>query len=71
MGQMAGCLSYVTAADPEDPDMLWITEVWESRDAHEASLRLPTVQAAIQEGRPLIAGFVHRYETVPIGGTGL
>jgi len=25
---MPGCLSYIIAVDPADPDALWITEVW-------------------------------------------
>jgi len=70
-GEMPGCLSYVVAADPEDPDGLWITEVWESQEHHRASLSLPAVQAAIGRGRPLIAGFSNRTETVPIGGVGI
>jgi quinol monooxygenase YgiN len=68
---MPGCLSYVVARDVEDPDGLWVTEVWESQAAHEASLSLPSVQAAIQEGRPLIAGFSSRVVTEPVGGHGL
>jgi quinol monooxygenase YgiN len=68
---MPGCLSYVVATDPSDPDALWITEVWDTAESHKASLALPAVQAAISEGRSLIAGFSNRTETVPIGGCGL
>ena len=68
---MSGCLSYVVATDPTDGDAVWITEVWESRDLHQASLALPVVQQAIAQGRPLIAGFGERFETTPIGGHGL
>jgi quinol monooxygenase YgiN len=68
---MPGCLSYIIAADQTDPDALWITEVWDSRESHEASLTLPAVQAAIAKGRPLIAGFSDRVETTPLGGYGL
>ena len=71
MGVMPGCLSYVVAHDREDPEALWVTEVWESQDAHSASLQLPEVQAAIGQGRPLIAGFGSRIETAPLGGIGL
>jgi quinol monooxygenase YgiN len=71
MGSMPGCRSYVVANDREDPDALWVTEVWESAEAHAASLQLPEVQAAIGQGRPLIAGFESRFETVPVGGIGL
>jgi quinol monooxygenase YgiN len=68
---MPGCLSYVVATDPADPDALWITEVWDSQASHQASLALPGVQAAITKGRPLIAGFSNRVETTPLGGHGL
>jgi quinol monooxygenase YgiN len=68
---MPGCLSYMVATDPADPDALWITEVWDSQASHQASLQLPSVKAAISKGRPLIAGFSNRTETVPIGGYGL
>lgn len=68
---MPGCLSYIIAADSDDADALWITEVWDSRESHESSLSLPEVQAAIAKGRPLIAGFSDRVETAPLGGHGL
>ena len=68
---MPGCLSYVIARDPGDDNALWITEVWDSPDSHKASLSLPAVQAAIAKGRPMIAGFSDRVETVPLGGHGL
>lgn len=68
---MPGCLSYVIATDPADSDALWITEVWDSPASHQASLGLPAVKAAIAKGRPLIAEFSNRIETVPIGGHGL
>ena len=68
---MSGCLSYVVATDPTDSDAIWITEVWVSRELHQASLALPAVKQAIAQGRPLIAGFGERFETTPIGGHGL
>ena len=71
VNEMPGCLSYIVAKDPKDASGIWITEVWDSQESHQASLRLPAVQAAIAKGRPLIAGFSNRVETVPLGGHGL
>jgi quinol monooxygenase YgiN len=71
IGDMPGCLSYVVALEESDPHALWVTEVWESADAHAASLDLARVQAVIERGRPLIAAFDQRIETVPVGGIGL
>jgi len=68
---MPGCLSYVVAADPADADVLWITEVWDSAESHRASLSLPSVQAAIARGRPMIAGMETVAQTKPLGGHGL
>jgi quinol monooxygenase YgiN len=68
---MPGCLSYVVAKDPTDPDSLWVTEAWEDQDRHQASLSLPSVQAAIIKAKPIIAGFGERFETQPVGGYGL
>ncbi len=68
---MPGCLSYVIARDPASEDGIWITEVWDSKDSHAASLQLPQVQATIAKVRPLIAGFGERFETEPLGGIGL
>lgn len=68
---MPGCYSYIVANDPADPDALWVTEVWQDKESHAASLSLPSVQAAIARGRPLIAGFGERFETEPVGGHGL
>jgi len=70
-GEMPGCLSYVIAKDPAEPDAIWVTEVWDSEASHKASLTLPAVKAAIAKGRPLIAGFSDRHVIEPVGGYGI
>lgn len=66
-----GCLSYVVAQDPTNPDAIWITEVWDNEASHRASLSLPAVKDAISRAKPLIVGFDKPIETVPVGGSGL
>ncbi len=68
---MPGCLSYVVAKDSSNDDSLWITEVWEDQTMHKESLELESVQNAIAKGRPLISGFGERFETQPLGGSGI
>jgi len=70
-GGMPGCLSYIVAKDPTDANAIWITEVWDSKESHTASLKLPAVQSAIAKGRPMITGFSDAHETEPVGGIGL
>src|SRR5690606_40674879 len=71
VGAMPGCLSYVVAEDPGEPDVVWITEVWDSAESHRASLAVPAVPDAIARGKPLIAGFGRLTETRPVGAPGL
>ena len=68
---MPGCLSYIVAKDPADKNAIWITEVWDDKESHKASLQLPAVKAAIAKGRPLFANFEMSQTTEPIGGHGL
>jgi quinol monooxygenase YgiN len=68
---MPGCLSYVVARDPKDANAIWITEVWDNKDSHAASLTLPAVKGAIAKAKPIIAGFGDYVTTEPVGGVGL
>ena len=68
---MPGCSSYVVAKDTKDADAIWITEVWDSKESHAASLSLPAVKAAIAKAKPIIAGFGDYVTTEPVGGAGL
>lgn len=65
-GAMPGNIAYLVGEDSANPDAIWIVELWDSREAHAASLRLPAVQAAIQRARPMIAGFGQRVEFKPV-----
>lgn len=71
VGDMPGCLSYVVARDTADPDRIWVTEVWDTRDSHKASLQLPSVAETIKQAMPLIATFGEQIETDPVGGKGI
>lgn len=70
-GEMPGCRSYIVAKDSTDANAIWVTEVWDSKASHDASLSLPSVKQAIAAGKPLIASFAQAVVTEPIGGHGL
>jgi quinol monooxygenase YgiN len=69
--EMPGCRSYIVAKDSTDVNAIWVTEVWDSKASHDASLSLPSVKQAIAAGKPLIASFEQAVVTEPIGGHGL
>ena len=71
VSNMPGCLSYIVAKDSRDDNTIWITEVWDSKENHDASLSLPAVAKAISAARPMIAAFGAQVITTPVGGYGL
>ncbi|MFW2514694.1 putative quinol monooxygenase [Demequina sp. SO4-13] len=52
----AGCLLYEVGVNQDNPDTVFVAELWTSADAHRASLQLDSVRAAIQEAMPLLTG---------------
>ncbi len=52
----AGCLLYEVGVAEDQPGTVFVMELWESAEAHRASLRLPEVQAAIAAARPWLSG---------------
>lgn len=64
------CLLYLVSRSPEDPDIVWVTEVWTDKAAHDASLSDEGTREAIGRAMPLIAG-IRGTELRPVGGKGL
>lgn len=62
----AGCLLYEVGVNDDEPDTVYVMELWTSARAHEQSLQLAGVRAAITEAMPLLSGRMsgHRFEVV-------
>ncbi|MDF2716275.1 MAG: Antibiotic biosynthesis monooxygenase [Paenibacillus sp.] len=69
LNDMEGCIYYILHAAEDDPDDLWITELWESREAHVASLKNEKVLELIGRCRHLIAEG-SAVKVRPLGGKG-
>jgi quinol monooxygenase YgiN len=68
---MPGCELYVVGTDRDDPDLLRISEVWTTKEAHDESLTLPAVRATIAVVMPLLTGEFTSHEVDVHGGFGL
>jgi methyltransferase (TIGR00027 family) len=66
-----GCEIYLVNVSEAKPDLIWVSEVWTSSDAHRASLSLPAVRAAIAEAMPMLTGEFESVEFSVAGGLGL
>ena len=65
-----GCLHYLVGTT-EEPDAVWVWELWTDKAAHDSSLEPAEIRAVIQQARPLIAGMSDRTELTVHGGKGL
>jgi quinol monooxygenase YgiN len=66
-----GCSLYVVSTLDNDPDLIHVTEVWESKHHHDASLNLPETQAAIRQAMPMLTKEFTSQELTVLGGLGL
>ena len=66
-----GCYSYILHTATDDPDTIWITEVWRTQEDHRGSLTYDEIRSIIASARPLIAEMGGGFEVVPVGGKGL
>ncbi len=67
----AGCRAYIVGLSGSDDDVIWVSEVWETKDQHRASLQLPETTAAISTAMPLLTGEFTSQELSVAGGLGL
>ena len=68
---MTGCFSYIVAEDSVDENVIWVTEVWDKRASHDASLSLPAVRNAIPRAKEIVSNFERIAVTTPVWGVGL
>lgn len=71
MNTLNECEVYIVSVKVEQPNTIWVTEIWQNELAHQASLKLDAVKTLIQRGRPLIVGMETIETFVPLGGKGL
>ena len=62
-----GCLSYEVGINSDSINSIFIAELWESPEAHKASLSLPSVQEAIREAMPFLSGEMSGYKFSIVG----
>jgi quinol monooxygenase YgiN len=71
MQAVTDCMLYIVNTAATERDAVWVTEVWTSREAHQAYLATDDFKAALGRGMPLIERVAEQIAMVPIGGKGL
>jgi len=66
-----GCELYVINASPDEPDTVWVTEVWSDEAASDRALSSDLGDVGIGEVLELLAGPPELVDLTPLGGPGL
>jgi quinol monooxygenase YgiN len=66
-----GCELYVINASPDEPDTVWVTEVWADEAASDSALSSDLGDVGIGEVLELLAGPPELVDLTPLGGPGL
>jgi quinol monooxygenase YgiN len=71
VADVPGSEIWIVSTSPDDPDSVWVTEVWRGQEDHAASLSDERIREVIGRARPLIATMGDRVVLEPIAGKGL
>lgn len=72
VADVKGCHLYLVSKEKDEKDCIWITEVWETREDHDRSLKIESIKTLILQAIPLIDGQPgKRQELEILGGTGI
>ena len=66
----SGCIYYLISTT-EEPDVVWISELWTSKEAKDAVAMKPESAKAMKELMPLVASMTDRTNLTVVGGTGI
>lgn len=70
MESVQGCDIYIVNIPDNEPDSVWVTEIWDDQSTHQASLSQDEAKVLIQKARPLITG-VEQIKLHAVGGKGI
>ena len=72
VSQVKGCILYIVSKDWKDEDSIWVTELWNTKEDHDDSLKIPIVKTLISKALPLIDENPEKsLELIVIGGYGI
>ncbi len=67
-----GCQMYLVSLDHEDPETVWTTEIWDSKQDHDDSLKVIGVKELISQAMPLFSAPPEKCREIQIiGGYGI
>ena len=62
------CVVFLVSRSASDPDTVFVTEGWTSRETHAAFFATERAKALVEKLKPLLAGESRYVDAVPVGG---
>jgi quinol monooxygenase YgiN len=66
-----GCFLYLVSESTEDPNVVWVTDLWTSQEEHAEALTAPALRPFVEQAMPLLDRMPEQIELRPVGGKGL
>jgi quinol monooxygenase YgiN len=65
------CILYLVHKSVSDPNVIWVEDLWTSKEHHTAALATPEMQQSVAQAVPLLTGMPEQIEVELIGGKGV
>jgi quinol monooxygenase YgiN len=62
------CLLYLVSESHDDPNLVWVVDLWTSQEAHAEALKAPELRPFIEQAMPLLEGMPEQIEVRAAGG---
>ena len=65
------CLLYLVSEAADEPDVIWVVDLWTDPEAHAKALQAPELRPFVEQAMPILEGMPEQIEVHPAGGKGL
>jgi quinol monooxygenase YgiN len=65
------CHLYLVSESADDPNLVWVADLWTSKEDHVEALKAPELRPFVDAAMPLLEGMPEQLEIRPVGGKGL
>jgi quinol monooxygenase YgiN len=65
------CLLYLVSESTDDPNLLWVIDLWTGQQAHTEALKAPELRPFVEQAMPLLENMPEQIEVRPVGGKSL
>ena len=64
----SACRLYLVAESADDPNLIWVADLWTSEEEHAEALEAPDMRPFVEECMPLLEGMPEQIRVRPVGG---